>query len=82
MIKMIGIAISQFANAMVAHSNSSSTNNVSAVFTPGQAPRFEGSNGESIVLPPPPPEEEEADEEEVIKPPKTPSPQKRQFQSD
>ena len=40
---------------MAARSNSTSSaynnNNLSAVFTPRQAPRFEGLNGESITLP-------------------------------
>ena len=52
-MKMIGIAISQFANAMTSTNN----NNVSAFFTPRQAQRFEGLNGEPITLPPPPPED-------------------------
>ena len=47
MMKMIGIAISQFANAMTTSNNNN--NNVSAVFTPRQAPRFEGLNGEPIT---------------------------------
>ena len=54
MMKMLGIAVSQFANAMATNSN-----NVSAVFRPGQAPRFENMNGDSVSVPLPPPEDEE-----------------------
>ena len=53
MMKMIGIAISQLANAMT--SNNNNNNNVSAFFTPRQAPRFEGLNEERITLCQPPP---------------------------
>ena len=52
MMKMIGIAVSQLANAMASNNNS-----MSAVFRPGQTPRFEGMNGESISLPLPDEEE-------------------------
>ena len=63
MMKMLGIAVSQFANAISSNSSSSNNTSMSAVFRPGQVPRFEGSNGESINLPPPPPHEEDEDDD-------------------
>ena len=79
MMKMIGFAISQFANAMATHSNGTAgSSNMSAVFTPGQAPRFEGLNGEPIVLPPPSPEDN--DDEEDMEEHQT-APQKRRFEN-
>ena len=62
MMKMIGIAVSQFANAI---GNGDGSNNFSAVFSPRQAPRFEGANGETIALPPAP---ASSDEDEEIPP--------------
>ena len=64
---------------MEAHSNGTGSSKVSKVFTPRQAPRFEGLNGEPIVLPPPPPEDDhgEQDMEENQTPP-----QKRRFQNE
>ena len=47
-MKMIGLAVSQFANAIGSGGNHT---NLSAVFAPGQAPRFEGVNGEPVQLP-------------------------------
>ena len=46
-MKMIGVAVSQFANAIGSGNNP----NLSAVFAPRQAPRFEGLNGEPVQLP-------------------------------
>mmetsp|Transcript_86226 Transcript_86226/g.175145 ORF Transcript_86226/g.175145 Transcript_86226/m.175145 type:complete len:290 (+) Transcript_86226:2-871(+) len=48
MMKMIGVAVSQFANAIGSGGNHT---NLSAVFAPRQAPRFEGVNGEPVQLP-------------------------------
>ena len=56
MMKMLGIAVSQFANAVA------NNNNVSAVFRPGQAPQFEDMNGVSVNLPSPPPPEDVEEE--------------------
>ena len=47
-MKMIGVAVSQFANAIGSGGNHT---NLSAVFAPRQAPRFEGVNGEPVQLP-------------------------------
>mmetsp|Transcript_65627 Transcript_65627/g.133507 ORF Transcript_65627/g.133507 Transcript_65627/m.133507 type:complete len:88 (+) Transcript_65627:474-737(+) len=78
MMKMIGFAISQFANAMATHSNGTAgSSNMSAVFTPGQAPRFEGLNGEPITLPPPPPEDNDNEDLDEGQSP----PQKRRFRT-
>ena len=64
---------------MAARSNSTSSaynnNNLSAVFTPRQAPRFEGLNGEPITLPPPPPEDNDDEDLDEGQSP----PQKRRF---
>ena len=46
-MKMIGVAVSQFANAI----GSGNHTNLSAVFAPRQAPWFEGLNGEPVQLP-------------------------------
>ncbi len=61
MMKMIGVAVSQFATAIAGGNN----NNVSAVFSPRQAPRFEGLNGEPIVLP----DNDDEDDDEYAQPP-------------
>ena len=64
MMKMIGIDVSQFANAINSTNSSGGNNNsVSAVFRPGQAPSFEGMNGELINLPMPPQEPVKQEEE-------------------
>ena len=60
MMKMIGVAVSQFATAIAGGNN-----NVSAVFSPRQAPRFEGLNGEPIVLP----DNDDEDDDEYAQPP-------------
>ena len=69
MMKMIGIAVSQFANAIA--SGDGSNADMSAVFSPRQAPRFEGANGECITLPLAHPLKEEDDKEQEITPPAT-----------
>ena len=45
-------------------------NNVSAVFTRGQVPRFEGLNEESITLPSPPHDNEDVDHNVEESPPR------------
>ena len=62
MMKMLGIAVSQFANAISSHSSSGNNTSMSAVFRPGQVPRFEDSNGQSINLPPPPRDEDDEED--------------------
>ena len=60
---MIGIALSQFANA-IASGDAGTSNGMSAVFSPRQAPRFEGANGERISLPTASTSSEEDEDEE------------------
>ena len=67
MMKLIGVAVSKFANA-IAGSTNTGNNNVSVVFSPRQAPRFEGLNGEPVTLPNPPQNMDNEDDEDEDKP--------------
>ena len=67
---MIGVAVSQFANAI----GSGNHTNLSAVFAPRQAPRFEGLNGEPVQLPNIDSDDQEEDDNMAVS---TPPPRKK-----